>query len=80
MRTHLICCTQVLLNEIVKLRLPQRDVALTMAMALRSEAAGADTVDWSAVGDAAVTRWSASGWRRIKERAHGIAQGRIKVG
>lgn len=78
MQAYLICCTKVLLNEIVTLRLTQRDVAITLSMALRSEAAGYDTIDWEAVADAAVTRWSPAGWRRLKERAYGMAQRQVR--
>ena len=76
---YMTCCTFTLLNEIEKLKLPQKDVALTFAAALKSEAAGVDKVDWKKVADAAVKRWSPSGWRRVKERGWAIAEGRIKV-
>lgn len=79
MRMNLICCTSVLLREIADKRMHQKDVALTFAMALKSEAEGADRVDWETVGGAAIERWSLSGWRRIKERGWAIAEGRIKV-
>jgi hypothetical protein len=66
-KIYLACCTFVLVNEIENLRLPQKDVAVTFAMALRSEAAGRDTVDWDKVGAAALRRWKPSGWRNVKE-------------
>lgn len=74
---YLTCCTFVLCNEIENLRLTQKEVAITFASALRSEAAGADKVDWEKVGAAAVKRWSPSGWSRVKERGWAIAEGRI---
>ena len=67
MPIYLTCCTFVLVNEIETLRLPQKDVALTFAMALRSEASGCDKVDWDKVGAAALRRWKPSGWMRVKE-------------
>ena len=79
MSINLVCGTMVLLNEIETLKLPQRDVALTMAMAMKSEAEGVDRIDWERVAQAALDRWSPSGWRRIKERAWGIAEGRIEI-
>ena len=66
-KVYLACCTWVLCNEIETLRLPQKDVAITFAMALRSEEAGRDKVDWDKVGAAALRRWKPSGWMRVKE-------------
>jgi hypothetical protein len=79
MKANLICCTTVMLREIADKKMTQKDVALTFAMALKSEAAGADKVDWDKVGGAAIERWSRSGWTRIKERGWAIAEGRIKL-
>jgi hypothetical protein len=79
MRINMVCCTSVLLREIADKKMNQKDVALTFAMAIKSEAEGADRVDWEKVGAAAVERWSPSGWRRIKERGWAIAEGRTKV-
>lgn len=76
---YMTCCTFVLCNEIETLRLPQKDVALTFAAALKSEEAGIDKVDWEKVGAAALRRWKPSGWMRVKERGWGIYEGRIKV-
>jgi len=76
MSMNLVCCTSALLREIADKNAKQKDVALTFAMALKSEAECADRVDWEKVGAAAVERWSPSGWRRIKERGWAIAEGR----
>ena len=75
---YMVCCTFVLCNEIENLRLPQKDVALTFAMALRSEANGVDKVDWEKVGGAAQRRWNPTGWMCVKERGRAIFEGRIK--
>jgi hypothetical protein len=79
MKIYMTACTFVLLNEIENLKLPQKDVALTFAMALKSEAAGVDKVDWERVGSAAVKRWSPSGWVRVKERGWAIYEGRVQI-
>ena len=78
MAIYMTCCTFVLVNEIENLRLPQKDVALTFAAALRSEAAGVDKVDWAKVGEAAMRRWKPSGWLRVKRIGWAIADGKIK--
>lgn len=73
---NMVCCTMVICNEIER-GIPQRDIALSFAMALKSEAQGADAPDWEKIADAALKRWGPSGWRRLKERGWGIAEGRI---
>ena len=59
--------TGLALEEIADPRMHQRDVAQTIAFAL--EAGQRDEVDWARVGYAAVRRWGAPGWRRIKRQA-----------
>jgi hypothetical protein len=76
MPMYLTCCTFVLCNEIERLRLPQKDVALTFASALRSEADGIDKVDWDKVGAVALRRWKPSGWIRVKELGWAYFEGR----
>lgn len=75
---YLACCTFVLCNEIENIRLSQNDIAITFAMALRSEQAGADKVDWERVGAAALRRWKPSGWMRVKELGWAYFEGRKK--
>ena len=65
MKLELRCCTSVLLNEIGGLALPQKDVALTYAMALCSS----ESTDWKSVNEAIIGRWSRSGLERIKRMA-----------
>ena len=67
MPMYMVCCTKVLLSEIEELKMNQRDVAITFAAALKSEAAGVDIVDWEAVAAAALQRWSPAGWKKLKE-------------
>lgn len=75
MPMYLTACTFDLCNEIETLRLPQKEVAKTFAMALRSEAAGSK-VDWEKVGAAALSRWKPSGWVRVKELGWAYYEGR----
>lgn len=78
MRFYMTCCTMVLLNEIEELKLSQKDVALTYAAAMRSEKAGVDNPDWGVIGAAGQKRWGPAGWKRVKDRAWGIYEGRVK--
>jgi hypothetical protein len=66
---NLVCCTQVLLQDIFCKEATQKDVALTYAMALKSEAQGADKPDWGQVNRAILARWSTAGLKRIKKLA-----------
>ena len=68
---NLICCTQVICNEIEQ-GLRQMDIAQTYALAIKSEAQGADNPDWPTINKAIVARWSMSGLERIKARAYSI--------
>ena len=73
---NLTGCTDAILSEIAD-NMPQKCVALTYAMAFRSEAAGADSPDWRRINGAIMDRWSARVLDRIKRRAHGIVEGRV---
>lgn len=77
-RINLVCCTQVLLQDIGAKEATQNDIALTYSMAIRSQVERADTPDWSTINKAIVDRWSMRGLERIKKRACGILEGRIK--
>lgn len=68
---HLMCCEDVIENEI-KQGLRRKDVALTYAMALRSEAAGRET-DWKRINAAILTKWVKRGLTVVKNRAWDIA-------
>jgi len=67
-RFNLVCCTQTILHEIAN-KATQKDIALTYAMALKSQAQGADKPDWSKINHAILDRWSMSGLERIKKWA-----------
>ena len=74
---HLVDCTNVIERECAEKALTQKSVALTYAMAMRSEAAGADKPDWKRINAAILARWP-KGLTRVKERAWAIYQGRIQ--
>lgn len=74
---YLVCCTQVICNEVAHKEITQRDVALSYAMALKSEAQGADKPDWKQINEAIIARWGKDGLTRVKNRAWAIAEGRI---
>lgn len=65
---NLVCCTQTILHEIAN-KATQKYVAVTYAIALKSEAQGADKPDWPKINRAILDRWSMSGLERIKKWA-----------
>lgn len=67
----------MLLQDIGAKEARQKDVALTYAMAIKSEAQKADEPDWSTINKAIIARWSMSGLERIKKRAFDILAGKI---
>lgn len=77
-RVNLVCCTDTICDE-VKLGFKQADIALTYAMALKSQAQGADRPDWEKINTAILSRWKMSGLERIKKRAWDIATGKVAV-
>jgi hypothetical protein len=60
--------TFVLCNEVER-GLPQREIAKTYALALRSEAAP----DWPTINRAILARWELGGLKRIKHQAWRLA-------
>ena len=68
LQAELLCCTQVICNEIEQ-GLTQNVVAATYALAIRSEANGADKPDWPVINRAIMRRWSPSGLKRVKKLA-----------
>lgn len=75
-RINLVCCTPVILNEIEK-GVARKHVALTYAMAMKSEVQGADKPDWKAINQAIIAKWGIKGLSALKNRAWGILQGKI---
>lgn len=75
---NLVCCTDVILQDIATPQARQKHVAVTYAMAIKSEVQGADTPDWKAINAAILKRWKMSGLQRIKRRAHGLLSGKVQ--
>lgn len=73
----LMCCTQVIQQDIEHGR--QKDVALTYAMAIRSEARGHDKPDWKVINTAIINRWGMIGLKRVKNRAWKLVEGKIQL-
>jgi hypothetical protein len=70
---QLIRCTDTLLLEINKMKTGRDSVALSYALALKSD----EPTDWGRVNEAIVNRWSMSALQYIKKRAWAIVEGRI---
>lgn len=62
--------TQTILNEVNVLRLTQRQVAKTYALAILDQA----NVDWTLVNRAIMDRWSRSGLNNVKHMAWKILE------
>lgn len=75
-RINMVCCTFVICNEI-EMGLSRKSVALSYALAMKSEAEGADKPDWRKINEAAIARWGVKGLSALKDRAYGIAVGRV---
>ena len=74
---NLVCCTQVICNEVSNKEVRRKDVAFTYAMALKSSAQGADKPDWKTINEAILSRWEKRGLVAVKNRAWAIAEGRL---
>jgi hypothetical protein len=75
MQLQLMCCEMVIENEI-KQGVRRKDVALTYALTMQSEAQGRKA-DWKRINDAIIAKWGVRGLSAVKNRAWGIAEGRI---
>ena len=76
-RTNMVCCTDTICDEVKAKQATQKDIALTYALAIKSEAQGADKPDWSTINHAILARWKMSGLERIKKRAFDILAGKV---
>lgn len=74
---NLVCCTQTICDEIEQ-GFTQKDIALTYAMAIKSQAHGADEPDWPTINKAILARWKMSGLERIKKRAFDLLSGKAQ--
>jgi hypothetical protein len=77
LRINLVCCTQTIVAEVASKQITQKHVALTYAMAIKSEHDKADKPDWKAINGAILSRWSMSGLEHIKRRAWKILEGKV---
>lgn len=73
LQMDLVCCTEVIINEI-RHGLTQQQIALPYAMAIRSEANGADKPDWPTINAAIQLRWSDRGLERVKAMARDLLE------
>lgn len=76
---NLVCCTDVILQDVGCKQATRKDVALTYAMSIKSEAQGADKPDWPTINRAIIDRWSMSALEWIKKRAFDILSGKVTV-
>jgi len=76
-RIYMVDCVGVIRRECADKRMKQHDVALSYAAAIRTDAAKVERVDWVAINALIAARWP-KGLNRVKERAWGIVEGRIK--
>jgi hypothetical protein len=76
---NLIYCTQVILQDIAAKQCTRKSIALTYAMAIKSDAQGADKPDWLTINTAILGRWKMSGLEFIKKRAFDILDGKIDL-
>lgn len=77
-RINLVACTQTILQDVGAREATQKDVALTYAMAIKSEAEGADKPDWPTINKAIIARWNMKALERIKKRAFDILAGKVQ--
>lgn len=78
-RINLVGCTDAVLQEIGAKETMRRDIALTYAMSIKSEAQGADKPDWRKINEAILSRWSRSGLEYIKKRAFDLLAGKVPL-
>lgn len=74
-RINLVGCTDVICDEVQR-GVNQNGIALSYAMAIKSEAQGADKPDWPKINAAILSKWKMSGLERIKKRAFDILSGK----
>jgi hypothetical protein len=66
---ELACPEWTILNELKAPKITQRSVAMTYRLAMEAERRSGERIDWRAVNEAIVARWSRAGLERIKELA-----------
>lgn len=78
-RINMVGCTDAILQEVGCKEASRKDVALSYAMAIKSQADGADSPDWGKINRAILDRWSMSALEFIKKRAIDLLRGKVKV-
>lgn len=76
-RINMICCTDTICDEVAIQGMTRKDIALSYAFALKSQAQGADKPDWSKINHAILARFKMSSLEWIKKRAYDIASGKV---
>jgi hypothetical protein len=79
-RINMVGCTDAIVQEAGCKEATQKDIAMTYAMAIKSQAQGADTPDWPTINRAILSRWKMSGLERIKKRAVDLLRGLEQIG
>lgn len=77
-RINLMCCTATIMQDVGAAQATQKDVALTYAMSIKSQAYGADKPDWPTINKAIIARWNMKALERIKKRAFDILAGKVQ--
>lgn len=77
-RVNLVCCTEVIVEECKMPEATQKSVAMTYALALKSQMQRADMPRWPEINKAIIDRWNMKALERIKLRAYNIVTGKIK--
>lgn len=75
-RINMIGCTDTILREVGCKQATRKDVALSYAMAIKSQADGADSPDWPKINRAILDRWSMSALEFIKKSAIDLLRGK----
>ena len=77
-RINLVCCTEVLIQECGIKEATQKGIAMTYALALKSQMQRADMPRWPEINKAIIDRWGMKALERIKKRAYDILTGKVQ--
>jgi len=75
-RINMIGCTDVILDELTWKQSTRKSVGLSYAMAMKSQAEGADKPDWAKINAAIIARWGSKGLQSVKTRAWRLIEGK----
>jgi len=71
---YLTDCTRLIVDGVHEKLFNQDDIASDYAMAIKSEAAGVDQPDWSAINQAILDRWKERGLAAVKRKAWALVR------